>query len=223
MCWNYLVIAEKDRVTKYGLVNSKPGLQHLDPPPGSGDLIQLSATPRHLLSVTSTGECWTHEEGKGWRRVLVETEAPEEVVTPSDDTTTTASTLLLEESIGDTGKERGGVGGGDPLIIINQQQKSNTKTTTSENTTAKHNKLLITSATTTTNNTSTTANNSPENEENPVFMVKTACGDYHNLGLDSQGQAFSLPSPLHIHGFPGSPALKVPFVFSLFVCYNLFE
>ena len=31
---------------------------------GSGEVTQLSATPRHILSVTSSGECWTHEEGK---------------------------------------------------------------------------------------------------------------------------------------------------------------
>jgi len=197
VCWNYLVVAEKDRITKYGLVNSKPGLQRLDPPPGSGDLIQLSATPRHLLSVTSTGECWTHEEGKGWRRVLVETELPE-VVTPSDDTTTTASTLLLEEppavdSSDGTALER------DQLIIVNNQD-TNTKTELcpKEKPTTLHH-----------GSTASTVSNSPDNEENPVFMVKTACGDYHNLGLDAQGQAFSLPSPLHIHGFPGSPALKV--------------
>ena len=197
VCWNYLVVAEKDRITKYGLVNSKPGLQRLDPPPGSGDLIQLSATPRHLLSVTSTGECWTHEEGKGWRRVLVETELPE-VVTPSDDTTTTASTLLLEEppveeSNDGTALER------DQLIIVNNQD-TNTKTDLcpKEKPTTLHH-----------GSTASTVSNSPDNEENPVFMVKTACGDYHNLGLDAQGQAFSLPSPLHIHGFPGSPALKV--------------
>ena len=27
ICWNYLVVAEKDGVTKYGLVNNKPGLE----------------------------------------------------------------------------------------------------------------------------------------------------------------------------------------------------
>ncbi len=30
----------------------------------------------------------------------------------------------------------------------------------------------------------------------PVYMVKSSCGDAHNLGLDSCGQAYSLPSPL---------------------------
>ena len=49
----------------------------------------------------------------------------------------------------------------------------------------------------------------PDNEEAPVVLVKTACGDYHNLGLDTQGQAYSLPSPLHLASFPGAPALKV--------------
>ena len=81
ICWNYLVVAEKDGVTKYGLVNNKPGIERfltkvdyyyytiikplrLDNPPGSAGVSQLSATPRHILTVTDTGECWTSEEGK---------------------------------------------------------------------------------------------------------------------------------------------------------------
>ena len=69
ICWNYLVVAESDTVTKYGLVNTKPGLDRLNNPPGGNvSMVQLSATPRHIFSVTDNGECWTHEEGKGWRR-----------------------------------------------------------------------------------------------------------------------------------------------------------
>jgi len=40
-------------------------------------------------------------------------------------------------------------------------------------------------------------------------MVTTACGDYHNLGLDSSGQAYSLPSPLTFSSFPGGAQHKV--------------
>ena len=39
-------------------------VSRLDNPPGSAGVAQLSATPRHVLCVTDTGECWTHEEGK---------------------------------------------------------------------------------------------------------------------------------------------------------------
>ncbi len=42
-----------------------------------------------------------------------------------------------------------------------------------------------------------------------VCMVKTSCGDAHNLGLDSTGQAYSLPSPLDFHAFPGDGRHKV--------------
>ena len=74
-----MVVAEKKGVTKYGLVNNKPCLDRwdimvvifiqcwyyrLDNPPGSAGVAQLSATPRHVLCVTDTGECWTNEEGK---------------------------------------------------------------------------------------------------------------------------------------------------------------
>jgi alpha-tubulin suppressor-like RCC1 family protein len=40
------------------------GAVRLEHPPGGGGISQISATPRHILSVTNTGECWTHEEGK---------------------------------------------------------------------------------------------------------------------------------------------------------------
>ena len=64
ICWNYLVVADNKGITKYGLVNNKPTLERLDNPPGGDSVIQTSATPRYILSVTSSGQCWTNEEGK---------------------------------------------------------------------------------------------------------------------------------------------------------------
>ena len=56
VCWNYLVIAEPDKITKFGLVKGRHGLDTLRPPPGGGEeFVQVSATPRHLLAVTDTG------------------------------------------------------------------------------------------------------------------------------------------------------------------------
>jgi hypothetical protein len=54
---NYLVIVEPDAVTKYGLVQGKHGHERLSLPPSekSGHIKQLSATPRHLLAVTTDG------------------------------------------------------------------------------------------------------------------------------------------------------------------------
>ena len=49
---------------RYGLVNNKPCLERLEPPPGSGGVSQAAATPRYILAVTQGGQCWTHEEGK---------------------------------------------------------------------------------------------------------------------------------------------------------------
>ena len=42
-----------------------------------------------------------------------------------------------------------------------------------------------------------------------VDFVSTACGDYHNLGLDSAGLAYSLPSPLSVSGEHGMAQPKV--------------
>ena len=56
VCWNYLVIAEPDQITKYGLVEGRHGLKRLPLPPGKGKrIVQVSATPRHLLATTETG------------------------------------------------------------------------------------------------------------------------------------------------------------------------
>ena len=64
ICWNYLVVADTEGITKYGLVNNKPSLERLDNPPGCRGILQASATPRYILTVTEQGHCWTNEEGK---------------------------------------------------------------------------------------------------------------------------------------------------------------
>lgn len=49
-----------------------------------------------------------------------------------------------------------------------------------------------------------------EEEEQPtIHMVKTSCGDAHNLGLDAEGQAYSLPSPLDFAAFPPGGSHRV--------------
>ena len=59
------------------------------------------------------------------------------------------------------------------------------------------------------NTTASPSSVTPDNEESPVCMISTACGDYHNLGLDTAGQAYSLPSPLHFSSIPGGAQQKV--------------
>ena len=46
---------------------------------------------------------------------------------------------------------------------------------------------------------------SHENCESPVPMVATACKDYHNLGVDREGQVHSLLYQLNFNSFPGGP------------------
>jgi len=171
ICWNYMVLAEPESVTKYGLINNRPGLARLERPPGSGAVSHLSATPRHILCVTDSGECWTHEEGKGWRRVIVTTELESlpQSSTPSEET---VSTLAEEE--GDNEEASC-----DP----NQTEEP----------------LFSDSG----------GDLSPDNEESPVCMVRTACGDFHNLGVDSLGQAYNLPSQINFSSFPGGAQQKV--------------
>ena len=42
-----------------------------------------------------------------------------------------------------------------------------------------------------------------------VNLVKTSCGDAHNIGLDVEGRAYSLPSPLDFDPFPSGSTHKV--------------
>jgi len=182
ICWNYLVVAESCGVTKYGLVNNKPAQEQLGHPPGAGRVTQVSATPRHILCVTDSGECWTNEEGKGWRRVLVTGELPvlplacPASTTPSEETVSTvvSEQETLPEQQGDSGAETESPEGSE------SEPESQASIPPS-----------------------------PENCESPVAMVATACGDYHNLGVDREGQAYSLPNQLSFHSFPGGAQHRV--------------
>ena len=42
----------------------------------------------------------------------------------------------------------------------------------------------------------------PDSSTATVKLTKTSCGDNHNIGLDSEGKAYSLPSPLDFDPFP---------------------
>ena len=153
ICWNYVVLVEPDALVKYGLVNGKPGQCRLHLPPGANQVVQVSATPRHLLAVTDAGgktceifgnifrkafylECWAHEESKGWRLVQVGTETDEK------------NSSLID--------------------LIDQ--------------------------------------NPSEKPEVRISLRKTSCGDAHNIGLDADGRAYSLPSPLDFAPYPGAAA-----------------
>jgi len=208
ICWNYLVVAESDAVTKYGLVKTKPGLDKLDNPPGNVNMKQLSATPRHLLSVTDSGECWTHEEGKGWRRVLVETEQPQSAESTQSDETVTTVIEELDKELEEEGKE-GEAECKDKesrlIEVLEEEEKSDTVKEDTGQVALSSVVALDTSADEGREGMSST----PDNEEVPICMVKTACGDYHNIGLDSSGQAYSLPSPLSFSSFPSGAQHKV--------------
>jgi alpha-tubulin suppressor-like RCC1 family protein len=48
-----------------------------------------------------------------------------------------------------------------------------------------------------------------KDQQQAVRLVKTSCGDAHNIGLDVDGAAYSLPSPLDFDPFPSSTQHKV--------------
>eukprot|EP00095_Tigriopus_kingsejongensis_P002317 maker-scaffold347_size200506-snap-gene-0.24 protein:Tk02317 transcript:maker-scaffold347_size200506-snap-gene-0.24-mRNA-1 annotation:"rcc1 domain-containing protein 1" len=158
ICWNYLVVVDDSGITKYGLVNGKNGgVERLSAPPKAGKIVQLSATPRHLLACTENGECWTHEENKGWRKVHVGSEQPDRVEgTEPAEPSSQLIDLQADEPRPDSPVAQ-------PLSL----------------------------------------------ERDEVRLAKTTCGDAHNLGLDTQGQAYSLPSPLDFEVFPSNAQHRV--------------
>lgn len=164
VCWNHLVVADKDGVTKYGLVNGgkQNGRERLKAPKEGDPIKHLSATPRHLLICTEQGECHQHEEGKGWRRVNVGAEER-----PA------SSTQMQSPSLG---SENGGKGSGSSTP---EDDKPNSG-----------------------GNSGDEGGGGGGGGRGPVDLVKTSCGDNHNLGLDSTGLAYSLPSPLEFDVFP---------------------
>ena len=135
-------------------------------------MCQVSGTPRHILCVTDSGECWTHEEGKGWRRVVVmQTDARDESTVCSEETVSTLAEEDEELREPDTTSH--------PLNIDDGGKDEEEE------------------------------GEGPGNEESPVCMSRTACGDFHNLACDTVGQAYSLPSPITFSSFPGGAQQRV--------------
>eukprot|EP00096_Caligus_rogercresseyi_P012781 TRINITY_DN5466_c0_g1_i1.p1 TRINITY_DN5466_c0_g1~~TRINITY_DN5466_c0_g1_i1.p1 ORF type:complete len:438 (-),score=131.67 TRINITY_DN5466_c0_g1_i1:192-1505(-) len=76
ICWNFLALVDDSGgLLQYGLGFQSPMETRSRslrlPSEARGEVLRISATPRHLLAVTGTGETWRHEEGKGWRRLSV--------------------------------------------------------------------------------------------------------------------------------------------------------
>jgi len=167
ICWNYLVLADSQSgLTKYGLVGGKPGQCRLGLPPGAKAVKQVSATPRHLLAITDAGDCWAHEESKGWRLVTV------------------GSEILDKESLIDLIEDE--VEAPDDPALTNEN-KSQADQQPDKESGDEHKTKEV------------TKQQSPKKaakKKTQVELRKTSCGDAHNLGLDADGVAYALPSPL---------------------------
>jgi len=187
ICWNYLVVAEPQGLVKYGLVDGKPGQCRLSLPPGAKKVKQVSATPRHILAVTDAGECWAHEESKGWRLVNVGAESP--IGDSHDDVT---NIIIKRSSIAEEGEESA------------KQQDEKQSATSDSSTPNNENEQKKDDEKESSNMTSSVPLTPPPkqpmtsqlNGEQAVRLCKTSCGDAHNIGLDTEGRAYSLPSPL---------------------------
>jgi len=210
ICWNYLVVADSEGIVKYGLANGKHGQCRLPLPPGATKVRQISATPRHLLVVTENGECWAHEESKGWRLVNVNAEQPEIILKDAspEKESKMGNTPQYEEpdnfktSINEDILEKSDVQvsnlidlndrGSNSLVADNLKNETENKNTSSNNKETfdwKNTQIIM--------------------ETNTVQMLKTSCGDAHNIGLDVNGKAYCLPSPLDFNPFPNGSTHKV--------------
>ena len=237
-------MADSEGIVKYGLANGKHGQCRLPLPPGGSKVRQISATPRHLLVVTENGgnffclteaicmkrlapfltimlisqqisECWAHEESKGWRFVNVNAEVTDgiskDASLENNDPKLTCNNSAEEPDIlnsynnGDKAEQ---ISVKDTNLINlnegsdeieNKDDLLNSKDKESCNLKNQHNIL------------------STKNVTNTVLMVKTSCGDAHNIGLDENGKAYSLPSPLDFNPFPNGSTHKVRPRSSIFI------
>ncbi|TRY75321.1 hypothetical protein TCAL_00742 [Tigriopus californicus] len=178
ICWNYLVVVQDGSgITKYGLVDGKNGsVERLTAPPHVEKIVQLSATPRHLLVCTDNGECWTHEENKGWRKVHVGAE-PTPLIHDEDPAAEAINAPNAESA--DTG-----------CLIDIKPEPAQAESPPKKRLSMDHDV-------------------GPGSPSCHVKLVKTSCGDAHNIGLDAQGVAYSLPSPLDFDVFPANAQHRV--------------
>lgn len=221
ICWNYLVVADSEGLNKYGLVNGKHGQCRLSLPPGNTKIRQVSATPRHLLVVTESGECWAHEESKGWRFVNVNAELPSDSVTnetsnhncnnlQSDlpDNSNCDIPILQKDMTKDDINNENGLDKEADLIDLNDGSKNCTASVNASSQSENKDDLGPKEKDI---HEKYTQNNiiDEKSEAKIVQLVKTSCGDAHNIGLDIDGRAYSLPSPLDFDPFPSGYRHKV--------------
>ena len=158
-------------------------------------------------------ECWAHEESKGWRFVNVNAEVPDNILKDSSpeqelkvrEITQYEEKNSYESSINKDESQKGGVQTTNLIDLSDKRSdssetekvKSETESSDLSSEKEKHdlkNKYNM-------SNSITTANT--------VQMLKTSCGDAHNIGLDVNGKAYSLPSPLDFNPFPNGSTHKV--------------
>ena len=115
---------------------------------------------------------------------MVETEQPQSAEsTQSDETVTTVIEELDKELAEQTDNECNNDKESRLIEVLEEEEKSDT---------VKEDMDMAVSNLVSSDNSGEGEgmSSTPDNEEVPICMVKTACGDYHNLGLDSSGQAY---------------------------------
>ena len=130
---------------------------------------------RHMVR-SFYSECFTHEEGKGWRRVNVGAELP---TSPSQ-----LQSPSAEES-------SGGTSIGNSRLKSRNGKKSGSSTPEDE----------VGSGEAVVDDASPPANSHVE-------LVKTTCGDNHNLGLDASGVPYRVVQLNFTHEIEGSWGLS---------------
>ena len=162
-------------------------------------------------------ECWAHEESKGWRFVNVNAELPNDSVTnrtlnhncnnlESDlpDNSNCDIPILQKDDINNENalnKEADLIdlndGSKNCTASVNASSQSENKDDLGPKEKDIHEKYTQNSII------------DEKSEAKIVQLVKTSCGDAHNIGLDIDGRAYSLPSPLDFDPFPSGYRHKV--------------
>ena len=152
-------------------------------------------------------ECWAHEESKGWRFVNVNAEVTDGISKDGsleDEETQSNYNNQAEEpetlnsyNKGDKAEQLSV----QDTNLINLNEGSDKIENKDEFLNSKDNESCDLKNKTNISSTKTVTNS--------TRLVKTSCGDAHNIGLDEDGKAYSLPSPLDFNPFPNGSTHKV--------------
>ena len=160
-------------------------------------------------------ECWAHEESKGWRFVNVNAEVPDSNLKDGKPENDKKDEIVIQNqeldninsNINENKSNEISVEVTNLIDLNDKSSNSLVENDLKNEMEYKGDIHSINEKSDSLKNQQNMTNSKVLN--NTVQMLKTSCGDAHNIGLDENGKAYSLPSPLDFNPFPNGSTHKV--------------